>query len=205
MSFSKKIVTTYAKSLFQSVTIVQKTKLNLESDDMKKFDISKITSSNDKMAVSVYAIGEELYLIRSLLMSSNPLKTFFQNPTIVEQQKLDLLVSIFPGISGMMRAFLKVLTEKSHLSLLPEISDAYNETLLKFKGSTSVKLITASTLQENYGLFLLKTLKNLTKSKEVVLHVSYSPQLLGGFILEYNSTSTDASILKEFSLFFNEA
>ena len=42
MSFSKKIVTTYAKSLFQSVTIVQKTKLNLESDDMKKFDISKV-------------------------------------------------------------------------------------------------------------------------------------------------------------------
>lgn len=207
MSFSKKIVTTYAKSLFQNVTSLQKTKLTVESEDIKKFDISKITSSNDKkeMDLSVYAIGEELNLIRSLLMSSNRLKTFFQNPTIVEQQKLDLLVSIFPGISVMMRSFLKVLTEKSHLSLLPEISDAYNETLLKFKGSTSVKLITASTLQENYGLFLLKTLKNLTKSKEVVLNVSYNPQLLGGFILEYNSTSTDASILKEFSLFFNEA
>ena len=207
MSFSKKIVTTYSKSLFQNVTSLQKTKLNFESEDMKQFDISKITSSNDKKEtiLSVYAIGEELNLIRSLLMSSNRLKTFFQNPTIVEQQKLDLLVSIFPGISVMVRSFLKVLTERSHLSLLPEISDTYNETLLKFKGSTSVKLITASTLQENYGLFLLKTLKTLTKSKEVVLNVSYNPQLLGGLILEYNSTSTDASILKEFSLFFNEA
>lgn len=206
MSFSKKIVTTYSKSLFQNVTSLQKTKLNFESEDIKKFDISKITSSNEKKEtlLSVYSIGEELNLIRSLLMSSNRLKTFFQNPTIAEQQKLDLLLSIFPGISIIMRSFLKVLTEKSHLSLLPDISDEYNETLLKFKGSTSVKLITASTLQENYGLFLLKTLKNLTKSKEVILHVSYNPQLLGGLILEYNSTSTDASILKEFSLFFNE-
>lgn len=205
MSFSKKIVTTYSKSLFQSVTSLQKTKLNVESEELQKFDPSKLTSSTEKNKVlSIYAIGEELSLIRSLLVSSKKLTVLFANPTLAEKQKLALLVSIFPGISSMMRSFLKILTERSHLSLLPEISDQYNETLLKFKGSTTVRLITASTLQESYGLFLLKTLKNLTKSKEVVLNVSYSPQLLGGLILEYNSTSTDASLLKEFSLFFNE-
>lgn len=205
MSFSKKIVTTYSKSLFQSVTSLQKTKLNVESEELQKFDPSKLTSSTEKNKVlSIYAIGEELSLIRSLLVSSKKLKILFANPTLAEKQKLALLVSIFPGISSMMRSFLKILTERSHLSLLPEISDEYNETLLKFKGSTTVRLITASTLQESYGLFLLKTLKNLTKSKEVILNVSYSPQLLGGLILEYNSTSTDASLLKEFSLFFNE-
>ena len=205
MSFSKKIVTTYSKSLFQSVTSLQKTKLNVESEELQKFDPSKLTSSTEKNKVlSIYAIGEELSLIRSLLVSSKKLTVLFANPTLAEKQKLALLVSIFPGISSMMRSFLKILTERSHLSLLPEISDEYNETLLKFKGSTTVRLITASTLQESYGLFLLKTLKNLTKSKEVVLNVSYSPQLLGGLILEYNSTSTDASLLKEFSLFFNE-
>ena len=47
-------------------------------------------------------------------------------------------------------------------------------------------------------------LKKITNSKEILLNVVYNPQLLGGFILEYNSISTDASILKEFSLFFNE-
>ena len=166
MSFSKKIVTTYSKSLFQSVTSLQKTKLNVESEELQKFDPSKLTSSTEKNKVlSIYAIGEELSLIRSLLVSSKKLKVLFANPTLAEKQKLALLVSIFPGISSMMRSFLKILTERSHLSLLPEISDEYNETLLKFKGSTTVRLITASTLQESYGLFLLKTLKNLTKSK----------------------------------------
>ena len=51
---------------------------------------------------------------------------------------------------------------------------------------------------------LLKTLKNLTQSKEVVLNVSYNPKLLGGLVLEYNSSAIDASILKEFSLFFKD-
>jgi len=59
-------------------------------------------------------------------------------------------------------------------------------------------------LQESYGPLLLKTLKALTNSKEVILNLSYNPKLLGGLIVEYNSTSVDASILKEFSLFFSE-
>jgi F0F1-type ATP synthase delta subunit len=34
--------------------------------------------------------------------------------------------------------------------------------------------------------------------------MAYNPKLLGGFIVEYNSTSIDASVLKEFSLFFTD-
>lgn len=205
MSFSKKIVTTYSKSLFQNVSFLQKSKGNLEA--AKKFDISKIiatSGSQNNDAINVYAVGEELSLIRSLILSSNKFKILFNNPTIPESQKLDLLLTIFPGLTLITRSFLKVLAEKSHLSLVPEVSDEYNEFLLKFNNSTRVKLITPSALQESYGLLLLKTLKTLTKSNEIILSVSYNPQLLGGLIIEYNSTSTDASILKEFSLFFSE-
>ena len=207
MSFSKKIVTTYSKSSFQNVSLLQKSTTEQNGELVKKFEVSKIVNASEKQnndAITVYAIGEELSLIRSLLISSNKFKIFFNNPTIPESQKLDLLLTVFPGLTLITRSFLKVLTEKSHLSLLPEVSEEYNEFLLKFNNSTKVKLITSSTLQESYGLFLLKTLKTLTKSKEVILNVSYNPQLLGGLILEYNSTSTDASILKEFSLFFSE-
>ena len=183
MSFSKKIVTTYSKGLLQTV-------ISLPADKSKD--------------ISLYSIGEELNLLRSLLVSSKLLKILFANPTISEKKKLALLKGIFPGLSKLMRAFLKILTEKGDLRLLPEIADEYNETLLKFQGITKVRLYTASILEEHYGLFLLKTLKTLTNSKEVILNVTYSPRLLGGLILEYNSTSTDASLLKEFSLFCNE-
>ncbi len=211
MSFSKKIVTTYSKSLFQSISNFQKLQKASEPtlQDIKEFDIAKIVSFTETEPridpnLSVEAIGEELTLIRALLTSSKKFRTLFNNPTVPEQQKLDILVSVFPGLSLMTRSFLKVLKEKSHLGLLPEVADEYDEILLKFKNCTKVKLITASILEESYGLFLLKTLKSLTKSKEIILEISYNPQLLGGLILEYNSTSTDASILKEFSLFFNE-
>ena len=197
MSFTKKVVTTYSKSLFQNV--------NSSKTAPSTFEVSKITSADQKSLLpNVYIIGEELLLMSSTLLSSKKVKEFFANPTYAEKQKLEVLLNIFPGLTITTKSFLKVLTERSHLSLIPEISNEYNRLLLKVKNSTSVKLVIASMLQESYGPLLLKTLKTLTNSKEVILNLSFNPKLLGGLIVEYNSTSVDASILKEFSLFFSE-
>jgi F-type H+-transporting ATPase subunit delta len=196
MSFTKKVVTTYSKSLFQNVK-------NFESSENNTFDVTKI-ASGDKFVPDVYIIGEELLLIRSTLISSKKLKEFFDNPTYAEVQKLDVLLNIFPGLTLTMKSFLKVLVERSHLSLLPEISNEYSRLLSQFKNSVKVKLITASSLQESYGETLLNSLKLLTNSNEIILNVAYNPKLLGGLVVEYKSTGIDASILKEFSLFFNE-
>jgi len=127
---SIKLVATYSKSLFQNVN-------KSNSSASSAFEVSKITSTEQKTFVpSVYIIGEELSLIRSTLVSSKKLKDFFKNPTYAEQQKLDVILNIFPGLTVTMKSFLKVLTERGHLSLIPEISDEFTKILLKFKNST---------------------------------------------------------------------
>ena len=196
MSFTKKVVSAYSKSLFQNVK-------SFESTDSSTFDVTKMTSS-DKFVPDVYIIGEELLLIRSTLIALKNLNEFFKNPTYAETQKLDVLLNIFPGLTTTTKSFLKVVCERTHLSLLPEISDEYSKLLSQFKNSVKVKLVTASSLQESYGENLLNSLKSLTNSNEIILNVSYNPKLLGGLIVEYKSTAIDASILKEFSLFFND-
>lgn len=199
MSFTKKVVTTYSKALFQNVN-------NVKTNSSKtNFDVSKITSNNSKVVVpNVYIIGEELMLLSSALVSSKKIGQFFNNPTYAEKQKLNVLLTIFPGLSVTMKSFLEVLTERSHLALLSEICEEYTKLLLKFKNSTKVRIITASSLEERYGSLLLNKLQKLTGSSEVILNISYNPKLLGGFVVEYNSTSIDASVLKEFSLFFTD-
>jgi len=197
MSFKKKAISTYAKSVFQNV--------NASNSANEKFEVSTITSKNsDKSTPNVYIIGEELMLIKAVLVTSKKMHQFFSNPTYAETQKLEVISNIFPGLTVTTKSFLKVLTERSHLSLLPEISDEFTILLEKFKNVTAVKLIIANALEEKSGGALLKTLKELTGSKDVILSLSYNPKLLGGLILEYNSRAIDASILKEFSLFFTE-
>ena len=197
---STKLITTYSKSLFENI--------NNQSWDQSKnsFDVATVTSLDQKSSFStVYIIGEELLLIRSTLVSSKKLEDFFKNPTYAEKQKLEVILNIFPGLTTTMKSFLKILAERSHLSLIPSISDEYTRILLKFKNSTKVRLVIASILQESYGMLLLNTLKKLTSSTEIVLNVSYNPKLLCGLILEYKSTLIDASVLNEFSLFFTES
>ena len=199
MSTNTKLVKTYAKSLFQNL---------ISSKEVKKenysFTPANITSKQEnKISANIFIIGEELLIIRSLLISSKKLKTVFKNPTYQEQQKLNILLEIFPGLTITMKSFLKILTERNHLSLLPQISDAFEELLLKFKRITKIKILVASPLSANFRVNLLKSLQLVTSSKDIILNIGYDPKLLGGLILEYNSCSIDASILKEFSSLFN--
>jgi F0F1-type ATP synthase delta subunit len=55
------------------------------------------------------------------------LKGFLVIQHTPSNKKLDILLSIFPGLTVTMKSFLKVLTERTHLSLIPEISDEYTE------------------------------------------------------------------------------
>ena len=196
MSLTNKIVKTYAKSFFQNIK-------NSQPVEEKRifYDVADAASKTEaiKFTPDVYIIGEELILLRSTIVTSKKLREFFKNPTYSEKQKLDILTTV------PLKSFLKVLSERSHLFLIPEISEEYSKILLEFKNSTFVKLVTASILQESSGNLLLSTLKKITNSTGIILNVAYNPKLLGGIIIEYKSTLIDLSILKEFSLFFTES
>jgi ATP synthase F1 delta subunit len=197
MSFAKKVVRTYAKSLF---TVVEKA-----SDGIEIYEVETLTREEKKKEVpTIFSVGEELLFLRALLISSRLVNQYFQNPTYSEQEKLNLFLTIFPGLTPPLRAFLRILAERSHLSLIPEITEEYTKILVTFRNSTTVKIFTATGLKENFGILLLTTLRKITISNEIILKAAFSPRLLGGFIFEYNSKSIDVSLLKEFSFFFNE-
>ena len=185
---SSPLVKTYAKSLFQNLKKAQKEK---EAED--SFAIEKITSSARKgFLPSIFIAAEELALIGAILTSSEKLEAVFKNPTYAESQKFGILLSIFPGLTLTIKSFLRVLTERSHLSLLPEISTEFTNLILKFKNTTTVNIVTASQFEEKVGEILLKRLQTVTNSKDIILTITYNPKLLGGLVVEYNSVAIDA-------------
>jgi len=66
MSFTKKVVTTYSKSLFQNVK-----SFDLEKSKNTSFDVTKINVNGNDLSVipDVYIIGEELLLLSSTLLT----------------------------------------------------------------------------------------------------------------------------------------
>ncbi len=197
MKSQKRLVTTYSKSFFQNIKAIN------EVEELT--NINNITSIElNSQKINLEFIGEELILVRSVILSSKLIQEFFKNPTYSEEQKLNILLTIFPGLTNSTKSFLNLLTERRHLYLLPDIVEEYNQLLLTFQNSLTVKLLIATALKEEYGLLLLNSLKKLTNTKQILLKVIYNSKLLGGLIIEYNSISIDATILKEFSLFVNE-
>lgn len=191
MTFTNPIAKAYAKSLFSNVL----------SNEKK---ISLTDKNNVKNPPKISFIGEELLFLRGFFIASQELNNHFKNPTIPETEKADILFSLLPGLTSSTKAFLRILTERNHLALIPQISEEYNSILFRLKKACKVKLIISTSLNESFGKKLLKSLKNITGCEEIILSFVYNPNLLGGFILEYNSTNIDASTLKELSFFFNE-
>lgn len=201
MNPSKKVTKTYAKSLFQNI-------LNEKRKEGSKFDLGTVVSDttpvNEKTPTPLI-LGEELLLLSTLITLSKTITSFFKNPTNSEKRKKEFLLTNFPGLTLPMKSFLEILMERGHLYLLPEISEEYAKLLTKIKKSAKVKIITASRFPgKTVGKELLTALQRLTNSDDIILSFAYNPKLLGGFIVEYNSFAIDASILKEFSLFFND-
>jgi F-type H+-transporting ATPase subunit delta len=218
MSLNTKLVSTYSKSLFQNVSesthffelikanrinpstfLTQITKVELD----QSFDSFTYLNLKPKFG-DVFFIGEELVLIRALFLASKEIRSSFHNPTYPEKKKLRILMLLFPGLSINMQSFLKILAEKNNLALLPEISNEYEKLIEKLRNSLKVKIITASPLENRFGNLLFKSLKKVTNAKQIILSAIYNPKLLGGLIIEYKSFAIDASILQEFTFFFNE-
>jgi ATP synthase F1 delta subunit len=197
---SSPFVKSYAKALFQNLK-----KSKNKNEASSSFAIEKITSLEQKKVVSnILIAAEELELLRAVLISSKKLNSLFKNPTYSESQKVDILLTLFPGLTSTVKSFLKVLTERSHLFLLPEISDEFTTLLLKVKNTIKVNITVASQFDEKTGNTLLKSLKKIANSADIILTTSYNSKLLGGLIVEYNSVAVDASTLQEFSLLFND-
>ena len=197
---SSPFVKSYAKALFQNLK-----KSKNKNESYSSFAIEKITSLEQKKVFSnILIAGEELELLRAVLISSKKLNSFFKNPTYAESQKVDILLTLFPGLTSTVKSFLKVLTERSHLFLLPEISDEFTTLLLKVKNTIKINVTVASQFDEKTGNPLLKNLKKIANSIDIILTTSYNSQLLGGLIVEYNSVAVDASTLQEFSLLLND-
>jgi len=183
-----KLVSSYSKSLV--LTLVPE----LSSTNQLNEGLAKIKNAQ---LSTLFKIGDELFQLGALFTASSTIKNYLQNPTYSEEKKLALIFGIFLELSSFTKAFLKVLAERKHLYLLPDIAKNLQEHLSKVQQISKVKMIVASPLEHQFGPKIIQLLKTLTKSAEITLEVQYDPSLLGGFRLEYSSFILDASLVKD--------
>lgn len=189
MNFYKKKSSTYARSLFKSIS-KKKEIINIYQDSSIRLP------NKEKNLVNV--ISKECVLLKAFITSSQKIFEVYKDSRYNQKRKLEMLFEVFPGLSDIMKAFLRILNEQNQLFLIPGISDFFHDLVLEANKTIKVQLIIASPLRKKFGKKVLNKLKAITGANQIFLKVVFDRKILGGFILEYNSLSLDESILKEF-------
>lgn len=164
----QRIASRYAKSLID--LSVEKNKLERVLEDVESF--KKVTDNRD------------FYLL-------------IKSPIVNASKKGSILESLFKDkYDELTMAFLRILVTKGREAYLPEIADEFIRQYKKLKHISTVRLTTATALSDDAIKAIKdKLLASGQTEENIELEVEVDPELLGGFIVEFDDKIYDASAL----------
>lgn len=118
--------------------------------------------------------------------------TLIQNPALIKEERLELLGKAFAGIHPYVLNFLKLLCERSALSLTAGALEEYRILLYAQRGILPVEAVSAVPLTEEQQKALTDKLAAKT-GKTILLENSIDPTLLGGVKLRYEGKELDGT------------
>ncbi len=129
-----------------------------------------------------------------------------KSPIIHKDKKWAILQELFKGkFDELTMAFLKVLLNKSREAYLPEIARAFMEQYKAVKHISEVKVVSAVALSEDTLEAIRKKLEESPYTDEhVELITEVDPELIGGFVIEFNDLMYDASVKHKLELLAKE-
>jgi len=153
-------------------------------------------------------VYKDMQFLQSICKSNPDFVNLLRSP-VVRADKKDAIISAITKdrISKMTATFTKLLTSKGREEDLPEIINAFISQYNEIKGIEKVKLTTAVPVSEDVKKALLDKVKKSTGFDKIEMESIVNPNIIGGFILEYNNNLVDASIsrdLKDISKQFQE-
>ena len=157
----------YAKSLLDLA--VEQNKLDRVKEDVDAFNAA--------------ADNRDFYLL-------------LKSPIVKPDKKKSILKEIFgSSFDELSMAFVNIVVDKGREGLLPDIASAFNEQYRKFHHISDVKLITAQPLSDSaIQEIQSRVLQSDATDERVEMEVEVDPDLIGGFILEFDNKRYDASV-----------
>lgn len=145
----------------------------------------------------VDAIESNIDELLSVLETTPKLSWFLENPTIVRQNKKDLVSAVLaPGLELNQYTInlLYLLIDRNRVGYFTAIGERYLKLVQKIKGIKTVTVYTYVPLTYKEEAEVCRKLAESTGSKEIKLMRKPDLSLLGGFILEMDSQRVDMSI-----------
>ena len=163
----QRIASRYAKSLIELAQ--EQNKLEAVTEDMKSF---------------------------KTLLENRDLYLLLKSPVVGTDKKKQIFKVLFEGkFDKLTSAFLDLLTTKVRESYVPEIVDEYLAQYKRLMHISTVKVTTATPLDDKMlESIKAKLLKSSATDEKVEIITEVDPSLIGGLVLEFDDRIYDASL-----------
>lgn len=122
------------------------------------------------------------------------LSQVINNPTIAQPTKQQLLVTACGSkVTSLTKTFIQLVLKEKRENVMVFIASSYVTLYRKQKNITHGKLITATTVSPETEQKMRRIVENKTQGTVEFL-TEVNPDIIGGFILEYDTYRMDASV-----------
>jgi F-type H+-transporting ATPase subunit delta len=128
------------------------------------------------------------------LRENEELRLFYYGGQVPEREKRRAIDALTEDMALSSRNFLKVLSDNGREEILEEVLARYEELVKEHLGRVEVEVTTAVELSDEEQERIGDRLKELLEGREVILHTSVNPDLLGGAVFRFGGRMLDSSV-----------
>jgi F-type H+-transporting ATPase subunit delta len=152
------------------------------------FELARETNAID-------AVKTDLERFDALIAESADLARLVRSPVFSADEQLQALSAVLEraAIGGLAARFLKLVTTKRRLFAAREMVRGYRELVAKHKGEATAEITVAEQLRDEH-LAALKNALKAVSGKDIDLHVSVDPGIIGGLVVKLGSRMVDSSL-----------
>ena len=143
------------------------------------------------------AIYGDMLLLRKVIKSSRDFLLMLRNPIIHPDKKIKVIEQLFRDKVDLITfSFMKLVIQKGREAFLPEVVESFITQYNKLKKIIIVKFTSAVPVDEELVSRVRKLVEAKTGFTNIELETKVVPDIIGGYILQYEDQMYDASILR---------
>src|SRR5262245_6270321 len=148
--------------------------------------------------VQLEYVFADMQWLQKIIKGNRDFLNLLRSPIIKADKKQKIMDAVLGGkISNITFSFIRLLIGKGRESNLPEIITAFVNKYKAYKNIHTVKLTTATTVDENLKNAIVSQIKKTSDMQNIELETKIDENLIGGFVLQSGDKLIDASIAYE--------
>lgn len=151
-----------------------------------------------KGANQLDAVSKDMEYVKAACKASPEFAHLLSSPIIKDDKKASIVAAVLKDkVSASTWAFLTLVIQKNRAQYLDQIAQAFIEQYDAYNGIHEVLLTTAVALDDNTQKIIVDKLKSAAQLDKVKLNSKIEPDIIGGFILEFDNKLIDASVSRK--------